>query len=134
MEMRSRIVRHGFWPLALLWLPAGVMVQAAVRFGPSTAGLAGPGEALAAAVSLAVSAPCGLPLAIACRRLWRLGYRRMAWFAGTALGVLTVAVCVFAGLLGPLAVAGCAVLISLPAWAAWLCLRQGRIGVRGRHG
>ena len=127
-------MRHGFWPLALLWLPAGVMVQAAVRFGPSAAGFASPGEALAAAVSLAVVAPCGLPLAIACRRLWRLGYRRMAWFAGTALGALTVAACVFAGLLGPLAVAVCAVLLSLPAWAAWLCLRQRRIGVRGRHG
>ena len=134
MEMRPRIVRHGFWPLALFWLPAGVMVQAAVRFGPSAAESAGPGEALAAAVSLAVVAPCGLPLAIACRRLWRLGYRRMAWFAGTAFGALTVAASVFAGLLGPLAVAGCAVLLSLPAWAAWLCLRQRRFGIRSRHG
>ncbi|MDE0407446.1 MAG: hypothetical protein OXN81_06255 [Alphaproteobacteria bacterium] len=124
MEEGSRIVRHGFWPLALLWLPAGIAAQAAVRLGPSAGGFAGPGEVLGAAVALAVAAPCGLPLAIACRRLWRLRYRRMALFAGTALGALTVAASVFAGLIGPLAVAACAVLLSLPAWVVWLWLAR----------
>ena len=124
MEERSRIVRHGFWPLALLWLPAGIAAQAAVRFGPSMVGFAGSAEALADAVSLAVAAPCGVPLAIACRRLWRLRYRRTALFAGTVLGALTVAATVFAGLLGPLAIAACAVLLSLPAWVVWLWLAR----------
>jgi len=119
MEERSWIVRHGFWPLALLWLPAGVAAQAAVRSGPDATGFAGSAEALAAAVPLAVAAPCGLPLAIACRRLWRLRYRHAAWIAGTALGALTVAASVFAGLLGPLAVAPCAAVLSLPVWIAW---------------
>jgi hypothetical protein len=34
MEGRGWIWRHGFWPLALLWLPAGIVAQAVVRFGP----------------------------------------------------------------------------------------------------
>ena len=31
MEGRGWIGRHGFWPLALLWLPARIAAQAAVR-------------------------------------------------------------------------------------------------------
>ena len=63
--------------------------------------------------SLAIIVPCGLPPtapdpdpgARGYRRLWRLGYRRAAWAAGVGLGVMTVAATVFAGLLGPAAVA-----------------------------
>ena len=69
--------------------------------------------------SLAVIAPCGLPLALSCRRLWRLGHRRGAWWVGVALGAFTVAVSVFVGLLGPVAIALCAVVFSLPALGAW---------------
>ena len=123
MEERPWVVRHGFWPLALLWLPIGVVVQAAVRFLPETDAPPDSGMWVATAAmvvsSLAVAAPCGVPLALGCRRLWRLGYRRGAWWAGVALGALTVAAAVFAGLLGPVAVAVCAVIFSLPAWAAW---------------
>ena len=74
---------------------------------------------LMSAASLAVLAPCGLPLTLGCRRLWRLGYRRGAWWAGIALGTITVTASVFAGLLGPVAIAICAVVMSLPAWGAW---------------
>ena len=42
--------------------------------------------------SLAAATPCGMPLALGCRRLWRLGYRRGAWWAGVVLGALTVPV------------------------------------------
>ena len=34
MDDRGFIGRRGFWLLALLWLPAGVMATAVVRFGP----------------------------------------------------------------------------------------------------
>ena len=123
MEERGWIARHGFWPLALLWLPAGVVAQAAVRFGPATDGAPDPAmwaaTVLMAVSSLVVAAPCGLPLALGCRRLWRLDYRRGAWWAGVALGALTVAASVFAGLLGPVAIAVCAAIFSLPAWAGW---------------
>ena len=112
-------MRHGFWPLALLWLPAGVVAQAALRFGPSAGGFADSGEALAALESLAIAVPCGVPLALGCRRLRRLGYRRGAWVAGVVLGVFTVQATVVAGLLGPVAIAVGAAVLSLPAWAAW---------------
>ena len=62
------MARNGFWPLALLWLPTGVAAQAAARFGPS--GMWGASAPMAVA-SLAVLAPCGVPLALGCRRLWR---------------------------------------------------------------
>ena len=119
------------WALALLWLPAGVVASALVRFGP---GLALPelGPWLAMMVveggpSLVPMAPCGLPLVLGCRRLWRLGYRCGAWAAGAGLGTLTVAASLPAGLLGPIAIAVCAVVIALPAWGAWWWLaRRGR--------
>ncbi|MXY41560.1 MAG: hypothetical protein F4Y62_17380 [Rhodospirillaceae bacterium] len=124
MDGRAWIARRGFWPLALLWLPAGVAAQAALRFGPSAGAFADSGEAMAALGSLAVTVPCGLPLALGCRRLRRLGYRRAAWAAGIALGVLTVWATVVAGLLGPVAIAICAAVLSLPVWIAWLWLAR----------
>ena len=100
--------------------------------GAVRAGLGRGGETRAAAgddgdggiVAGAVRA-CGLPLALGCRRLWRLGYRRGAWTTGVALGAVTVAVTLPAGLLGPVATAVCAVLLSLPIWIAlwWLAWR-----------
>ena len=114
--------------LALLWLPAGVVAQAAVRFGPGSA-VAG----LATEVgSLVPFAPCGLPLAIGCRLLWGLGYRRSAWLAGAGLGAVTVAATLMAGLLGPVAIVVSAVVLSLPVWIAWFWLARPRM--RGGRG
>ncbi len=124
MDGRAWIARHGFWLLALLWLPAGVVAQAALRFGPSAGAFADSGEAMAALGSLAVTVPCGLPLALGCRRLWRLGYRRGAWVAGIGLGVLTIPATVFAGVLGPVAIAAWAALLSVPVWLGWLWLAR----------
>ena len=61
-------------------------------------------------------------LALGCRRLWRRGYRRAAWMAGVGLGAATATASLVAGLLGPLAIAVYAVLLSLPVWIAgwWL--------------
>ena len=128
MEERGWIARHGFRVLALLWLPAGVAAQAAVRILPGGGAPADPGMwilgAPMAGATLAMLAPCGLPLALGCRRLWRLGYRRGAWWAGIALGAMTVGASVFAGLLGPVAVAVCAAIFGLPAWVAWYWLSR----------
>ena len=126
----NRKGRWRFWALALLWLPAGVVVQAIVRFGADSGAPAEPGAWLATAPMMAVSllpvAPCGLPLALGCRRLWRLGYRRAAWMAGIGLGAVTVAASVVAGLLGPIAIASYAVVLSVPVWLAWYwLLRRG---------
>ena len=76
-------------------------------------------------IALALVAPCGLPLALGCRRVWRLGYRRRAGWTWIALGAVTVAASVVAGLLGPAAIALYAAVLSLPVWAAcwWLAHR-----------
>ena len=124
MSDRGRFNRLGFWLLALLWLPAAIAVTAMVRFagGPMASADIGP-----ALLSLAPVAVCGLPLALACRRLWRLGYRRASWATGLGLGAATTAASLPAGLLGPLAIAVCAILLSLPVWIAALLLgRRGR--------
>ena len=123
MEAHGLFDGRGFWALALLWLPAGVVAQALVRFLPETGPQAGPGLSPTMlpmlAGSLVVVAPCGLPLALGCRRVWRLGYRRGAGWAWIGLGAVTVAASVVAGLLGPVAIAVYAIALSLPVWGAW---------------
>ena len=129
MNERESTRRRGFWPLALLWLPVGIVTTTAFRLTPEMA----PSEmfgvwlpmALMAAPSLIVTAPCGLPLALACRRLWWLGFQHAAWGVGAGLGAITVAVSLLAGLLGPLAIVVAAVMLSLPVWIAalWLARR-----------
>ena len=122
MDERGVSGRRGFWVLALLWLPAGVAAQAAVRFVPE-AGAAGNPHAwpalLTAAGSLVLVAPCGLPLALGCRRLWRLRFRRAAWATGIGLGAVTIGASTVAGLLGPIAIAVYAAVLSVPVWTAW---------------
>ena len=76
MEDRGIFNGRGFWALALLWLPAGVVAQALVRFASGLVDALGAGLSglLMGAGSLVFVAPCGLPLALGCRRVWRLGY------------------------------------------------------------
>ena len=123
MEDRGLFNGRGFWALALLWLPAGIVAQALVQFLPETGPQAGAGLSPAMlpmlAGSLVLVAPCGLLLALGCRRVWRLDYRRGAGWAWIGLGAVTVAASVVAGLLGPVALALYAVVLSLPVWAAW---------------
>ena len=120
MSDRARLMRAGFWALALLWLPAGVVAQAAARFGPGSVVVVLATEA----ASLVPLVACGLPLALGCRALRRLGYRQGAWLAGIGLGAVTVAASVVAGLLGPAAIAVSAVVLSLPVWIAWWWLAR----------
>ena len=127
MDNRRGIERRGFWAPALLWLPAGLVATGVLRFGTEPVDWAS--MLTASAASLAPVAPCGLPLALGCRRLWRLGYRSTAWTAGVVLGAVTAAASLVAGLLGPLAIAVYAVILSLPVWVTgwWLNRRSHRL-------
>ena len=95
----------------LVWLPAGIVALGAFR------GTELPVEPLAWLTLVAI-APCGLPLALACRRLRLRGYPRAAWAAFAVLAPATIASSLFAGLFGPLAIAIYAAVISMPVWIA----------------
>ena len=112
-----------FFIVALLWLPVGLILSGLLRgfgFPP------GPGMWPRMALSLIVVAPAGLPLALACRQLRRLGYVRATWIAAAVLAPATVAASLLAGLLGPLAIAVYAVILSLPVWIGVAVLRRRR--------
>ena len=116
-----------FFIVALLWLPVGLILSALLRGfgfggGPDTPATA----LLAPFLSLIVVAPAGLPLALACRQLRRLGFVRTTWVAAALLAPATVAASLVAGLLGPLAIAIYAVILSLPVWIAVAVLRRRR--------
>ncbi len=122
MKQRDFTARYGFWLLALLWLPVGIATTGAGRFAVEAGVWVEPVRWLVALIasadSLIVVAPSGLPLALACRRLWRAGHRWGASTAGIGLGAATVVAALVAGLLGPFAIAACAAALSLPAWIA----------------
>ena len=103
---------------SLLWLPAGF------QLGLALAGSTGLAADSASWFHIAALAAGGVPLALACRLLWRRGH---AWAACAALAVLGPAA--VAGTLaldgvGPFAVAAVAVAASLPAWL--MCARRRR--------
>ncbi|MCY3702749.1 MAG: hypothetical protein OXG16_08720 [Rhodospirillales bacterium] len=129
MENGRKFGKIGFWVLGLLWLPAGIMATAAVRFPPEPGPSTEPAMWITVVVmsmqSLVFAAPCGLPLALACRRVWRLGYARAAWAVGVCLGAITVAASLLAGLLGPIGILAYALVLSAPVWmAAWWLARR----------
>ncbi len=110
--------RNAFLIGSLLWLPVGVVLTSFLRFSDMMASPYWWASLLLATGSLIFVAPCGLPLPLACRRLWRHGYPRAAWAAMVALGLVTVAATLIAGLLGPLGIAICAAVFSAPVWIA----------------
>ena len=73
-------------------------------------------------VALSAAAPCGIPLALGCRRLDRLGYPGPALVAWVALGAASAA-----DLPGTLPVGVQAILACLPVWVvAWRLSRGPR--------
>ena len=108
--------RGMFWLVALFWLPIGVAATAVVR------GFGLPLEPQAW-LSLAVVAPCGLPLAFAWSAIHGLGYPRTAGSVCGVLALATVVLSLIAGLLGPIGVAAYAIVLSLPAWVLYAILR-----------
>ena len=102
----------------LLWLPAGFHLGLAPGGG---IGLAANADGWLRMASLAAG---GVPLALACRLLWR---QDRAWAACAAFAVLgpgAVAGTLALEGFGPLAVATVAAAASLPAWL--MCARRSR--------
>ena len=71
---------------ALLWLPAGMLAVEVLRTG-SAEQVVTPSSLM----ELPAAVPFGLPLALACRRLGRLGYPGPALLAWVSLGAVSVA-------------------------------------------
>ena len=108
--------RLGAGLFSLAWLPAGIALAAMVH------GRSLPAEP-DAWLSLVPVAPCGLPLALAWVRLRKVGYPGAAWASFLVLAPATAFFSLFAGLLGPIAIAAYAIVLSLPAWALYTFLR-----------
>ena len=113
------VLRHlGFWSASLLWLPLGIVVFAAIRGTLLPLPLE-----IQPWMSLLMTAPFGLPLALASHAIWKEKRTRTAWTTFLILAPITIVATLFAGLLGPLAIAICAIIFSLPAWALYAFLR-----------
>ena len=118
-----RVRRHplrgiGAAAASLLWLPGGFHLGLALGGG---SGLAADAEGWLHVAALAAG---GVPLALACRMLWRRGRAQAACAAFAVLGPGAVAgTLAFEGL-GPFALATVAAAASLPAWM--ICARGRR--------
>ena len=109
------------WVLALAWFPAGFHVGSSVAAGE----MRWPAD-VDSWLILGVLAPAGLPLAMACGGLWRRGHGVAACLALTVLVPAIVAGSVVLDPFGPVAVAACAVVASLPVWLVNGYLRRYR--------
>ena len=129
--MRVAAWRLAAWVFALAWFPAGFHVATAVAAGE----MRWPAD-VDTWLMLAVLAPGGLSLATACGGLWRRGHGVAAWAAVAVLVPAIVGGSVAADPLGPVAIAACAVVASLPVWLLYgylrLCRRAPRRGFRRR--
>ncbi len=120
---RVRVPLRGIGAAAasLLWLLAGFHVGLALAGGNGLAANAA-GWPLMAAL-----AGGGVPLALACRLLWRRGHAWAACAAFAVLGPGAVAGTLALEGFGPFAVATVAAAASLPAWL--MCARRRRHGL-----
>ena len=103
---------------SLLWLPVGFHFGLALAGGTGLAAHAHGWPHIAALVA------GGVPLALACRLLWRRGHAWAACAGFAVLGPGTVAGTLALEGFGPFAVATVAAAASLPAWL--MCARPRR--------
>ena len=121
-HVRVPLRRIGAAAACLLWLPAGFHLGLALAGGTGMAADAGGWPHMAAL------AAGGVPLALACRLLWRRG---QTWAACTAFAVLgpgAVAGTLALEGFGPFAAVTIAAAASLPAWL-WCARRSRRRGL-----
>ena len=94
---------------ATLWLPVGIMLLSAVRFGPDV-------PDMHAVISLYPTVPAGLFLAFGCWFVHRVGYRWLAWILFVILFLPSVQYAIIGGLLGAPGILIAAFVFSLPSW------------------
>ena len=94
---------------ASLWLPIGIMLLSAFRFGPDM-------PDMHAVVSLYPTVPAGLFLAFGCWFVHRVGYRWLAWILFAILFLPSVQYATIGGLLGAPGILLAAFVVSLPSW------------------
>ncbi|MDD9992258.1 MAG: hypothetical protein OXP75_10680 [Rhodospirillales bacterium] len=114
-HVRVALRGTGAASVCLLWLPAGFYL------GLTLAGGNGLAADAAGWPQMAALAAGGVPLALACRLMWRRGRAWAACAAFAVLGPTAVAGSVAVEGFGPLAVATVGAAASLPAWlvCAW---------------
>ena len=139
MNMNDRNSGVTFWVVALVWLPVLFVVAMLFRifiFDPLGGDLSL--ERLlqdwSALLPLLVLVPAGLPLALACRKLSQAGSASLAYSLWVVLGLLTVPVVLYAGLLGPIAIVIYAVVVSLPVWLVAYLKQEPSQGHMGEEG
>ena len=94
---------------ASLWLPVGIVLLSAVRFGPDMPNVH-------AVVSLYPTVPAGLFLAFGCWFVHGVGYRRLAWILFAILFLPSAQYATIGGLLGAPGILFAAFVFSLPSW------------------
>ena len=107
--MTSRRPGLRFLLAAFLWLPFGIMMLSAVRFGPDM-------PDMHALISLYPTVPAGLFLAFGCWFVHRVGYRWLAWILFVILFLPSVQYATIGGLLGAPGILFAAFVFSLPTW------------------
>ena len=94
---------------ASLWLPVGIVLLSAVRFGPDM-------PDMHALVSLYPTVPAGMFLAFGCWFVHGVGYRWLAWILFAILFLPSVQYATIGGLLGAPGILLAAFVFSLPSW------------------
>ncbi len=104
-----------FWLPAITWLPAGITLWG-MSYGANEP------PAWFAILAATIFAPCGLPLALGCRQIARIGHLRWAWACMIGFGVLTLAGPFVPGIAGLLLTLLLAPALGLAVWAGarWL--------------
>ena len=116
-----------------VWLPVSILVLSLIRFGIEgwssfddlQSGLATIGWLFL------LTWPCGLPLTIALRKLYRRS-RAIAYLTAVVLIPLSAVAAITGGLLGPIGILGYTAVFSLPAWLI-LCISHLRQQWRQRN-
>ncbi len=112
-----RISRLYFYLPALLWLPLSIIALTLLR------GFAIPDQSLGEWLIFFTLGPMGIVLPLACRAIWRQGYKKTTVVLGVILMPLTVLYGLVGGLLGPLGIVVSVLIASLPAWIVYGVLK-----------